>query len=1743
MAESKLDLPEDLIASKPSDQSWTPKVCVVGFDCLLLDSALGYIDLSPQCSFQFRLSHSAGNLETQFSCLLLLQCLVEFPVRLALNALVRITIVFVLPLEMMRTRVWWHYWTNPRAVSESIPLSPQWLYARPNEPKTKLQMRLFHLTFVIAVITGTLESALLHSCGFDIEQPTSYIRNPVSLIFIVYRASQTCMLKPKLQMRLFHLSFVIAETRGPSSLSLGSSADLNQKEVWRSEATEDKKDWRRIAPEPDSGRRWREEERETGILGRRDRRKMDRRVDNAPGRETTENRSLPATDRWHDVSSRNSGHETRRDKWSLRWGPDDKEKDARVEKRTDVEKEESQGESQSFVSNSRSVPERDSDSRDKWRPRHRMEGNSGGLGFRAAPGFGLERGRVEGSNTGFTVGRGRSSVSLVRPPSVVPIGVAQYDKSENVPGKPLSVGTFVYPRAKLLDIYRKQRLDSSLARMPDNWEEVPPITQLDAIEPFAFVAPDAEQEAILNDIWKGKIINSGASYSSFRKGGSIDDVSELGEELNIGRQVSLTADVIKEIPDNLVKASVDLHKATVDSIFYDNIPKTERTADHKEQYEISEAINRKELDVGSVKSLNGAQSDAFQLKVTGSAVNQQPLLDSAKSATSFDANNNLPGESNSLFAMPTSDQYWDGQLHEIGSRTNEYQLNRGIPPEELSLYYRDPQGEIQGPFLGVDIISWFEQGFFGTDLPVRLEDAPDESPFRELGDVMPHLKFRHEHDGGSDSIPSVVDGSGWQADCSATSVQHGQSKLPENQRLSKHLYSQGEDFHDEEIVFPGRPGSGGSAVGKISRGYGEPATSSGNKAYLTNELTDSGMSDQKGSKMHPLGLLWSELESTYGRSDHTPQFGGGAQDKIINPASGRIAPFNAMPDPTRVPEAWSDVYGSSALSDSNLYQDVLDARHSSGMDQEFNRFDLAEKLLPQQLQQQHLQSHSMMPPHNTHFNEVMLEGDPSLSLMHHNKLASQTARDMEHIVALQLQQQRQLQLQQQQQLQKQQHFHQQQILLKEQQQSQARQLLLEQLLQSQLRESGRGQSHMDALRSNAALEQAILKQQILNDLQQRSQFPSRHPDPSLEQLIQAKFGQMPHQGHQNDLLELLSHGRHGQIYPLDQQIIQQDQLHGSQLPLGLRQRLEMEEEMQMGRGWPLDEASQFHRNPAASHRAISAGFSPLDFYSQQLPPSEEHISHLGRNLSVQDRLQPGLYDPGMLPFERALSLPGGAAGVNRDVVNSLARAQGLELQEQIPRMHPGSQVDGFSSGIYSQHTNHPLIPNQFHASHLDATEGHWSENNGQSSNDWMESRLQQLHLHNERQRRELEARRSTDDPSLWMSSGNDDNSKRLLMELLHQKSGHPSSEQFDLVNGIPHDRRPPSDHRSGTSMANQSFSVVADQESGFSNSFTVGSFGSDSGVQPQSRLSEGITNVLEIGGLPYRSKDVAEVAGEPFVSRTGETAQVSNDNFTMKNKAAKRLTSSNGEEQRVLINECNIQGMTSEPQEGLVERAALPSVDRVEMPVNVLSKHNSLDSAGFQNEKAGSGDSFPEDAAKEKYEYCCLVGTWKYTSLAMPHILADISKAPDNVLLRRPPVSRAASSHEGLSEVTADRVARGKSLSNTVPPDGVRREPGVNVGNTDASGRRDAQFRRTSSCNDADVLETSFSDMLKSSAKKAAPQETHASAGAAESSDGMPGGRNNKKKGKKGRQIDPALLGFKVTSNRIMMGEIQRIDD
>lgn len=63
-------------------------------------------------------------------------------------------------------------------------------------------------------------------------------------------------------------------------------------------------------------------------------------------------------------------------------------------------------------------------------------------------------------------------------------------------------------------------------------------------------------------------------------------------------------------------------------------------------------------------------------------------------------------------------------------------------PEDLQFHYVDPSGSIQGPFSGADIIQWFESGYFGLDLPVRLVNAPNDMPFAALGDAMPHLRSK-----------------------------------------------------------------------------------------------------------------------------------------------------------------------------------------------------------------------------------------------------------------------------------------------------------------------------------------------------------------------------------------------------------------------------------------------------------------------------------------------------------------------------------------------------------------------------------------------------------------------------------------------------------------------------------------------------------------------------------------------------------------------------------------------------------------------------------------------------------------------------------------------------------------------------------------------------------------------------------------------------------------------------------------
>ena len=152
-----------------------------------------------------------------------------------------------------------------------------------------------------------------------------------------------------------------------------------------------------------------------------------------------------------------------------------------------------------------------------------------------------------------------------------------------------------------------------------------------------------------------------------------------------------------------------------------------------------------------------------QYKIAG--IQDGLKTDEAKSSTDLDLSTKLPDDANTLFDVPPFEHHSEPPIPYQNSDIDIKAGGHASYPEELTLYYLDPQGGVQGPFLGADIISWYEDGYFGLELPVRLSQAPDDVPFRPLVEVMPHLGQKPQ------SHPPAV------CDESAESLDSAQSKF------------------------------------------------------------------------------------------------------------------------------------------------------------------------------------------------------------------------------------------------------------------------------------------------------------------------------------------------------------------------------------------------------------------------------------------------------------------------------------------------------------------------------------------------------------------------------------------------------------------------------------------------------------------------------------------------------------------------------------------------------------------------------------------------------------------------------------------------------------------------------------------------------------------------------------------------------------------------------------------------------
>ncbi|KAK8268522.1 hypothetical protein V6Z12_D11G070400 [Gossypium hirsutum] len=1511
------------------------------------------------------------------------------------------------------------------------------------------------------------------------------------------------------------------DTKTPNLLPHGTPGDPNLKDSWRLDSSQDKKEWRRTAPDLESSRHWREEERETSLLGRRDRRKEGRRTDISSTMDVPENRTLLSSERRQDVCNRSLGHESRRDnKWSSRWGLEDKEKDSRNEKRTDAKKEDAPSDKQALASGGRTASERENDSRDKWRPRHRLEFHAGGsASYRSAPGFGLERGRVERSNMGFAAGRGRpnsnASLQIGRPQSAPVIGALPVDKNMT-----LNAGS--YPRGKLLDICRKQRTAPNFDNLPDEMDHLSTVTQKEIVVPLAFVPPDAEEEAVLRDIWKGKTISSEVVYNSFM------DASEGKECFSVNRKDSAEPS----------------EKAAVNNNFEGNHAETFYVSDSqmimtKEMNSSIEGGQRcmppSDVDVtnalGSDREMGGSTNYMDELKsfdnrqVADLKMQKDSNVKDNGSSMKFGVGE-LPEESSSLFGFSSLQPRVGCNLISVEGNIAAHSLESAIPPEDMSLCYLDPQGVIQGPYLGIDIISWFEQGYFGTDLPVRLANAPDGSPFQELGEVMPHLRM---NPGSASSVSAVAI-----------------MRVPD--RFEGSL---------EETISSASAPAQGSAIGREQQ--------------------------QSFSPFEPFGTnfqLRGPCES--GHSEH--QF-------YEDPNIHNFAVAQADGDEL-LPEAWSDDHRRNAVFNPNIHLGTTGARPLSHRDQEHNGLDLVQHLMSQKLPNEPLQEknnffHAL--PHSTGFG---VEHIHSFDLMqsknlNHQQSVHHSAPRMEHLLELQVEQQRQLELQRQQhqlELQKQQqlehqrqqqlehqrqqqfehqrqqqlehqrqqqleHQRQQQLELQQhqrllelqrqqqlelqqhqrqlelqrqqelrhhqiellqqlqqqhlqQQNSQSQQILLDQLLQHQISDPGYGQDVFDAAR-DIQLDQVQLQRHLLSELQNNSQA-SRHLDPSLEQIIQAKINQSAVQGQQADFLDFMSQAKYGNMLPSEHQLrLQREQFQVQQLSRALSQQLGIEEDRQLAGSLSVDEVGQFVRNPGIHPQAQSMELNGSDLHQKRLSSFEEQISNIKRNHALQEQQQRGTFDPSPTAFARS-SHSAAAPGMKLDNVNSLDIAEHLY-------MHSNNQLGPFSSG---NHSFSQQTLGDVYASRPDLVY-HFGKNE-QLENSWAGKQMQQLNLEADLQRRESEVVSST-----WASAGGiHEKSKKALMDLLHQKLGiqsRRSSEgdyQYSTSSSRGRESFWPVSEPQASSFP---FTHFSNQEVHINNSYLEGPQNSNSGALLQDLLfgvaaNGGVNQVVNCERLPHKSNLGSFAEDQSLLLGAEDLSSSSYADASLVSKSAvdKEVGELEGKEKKN-----GSKGMIS--RTGSVSGFEDNILEQVEMPLDCADlqsithiRHGSLSTGG--NGRLYSNGIGLEKSVEDRPNDRLLSG-----------VLNGVDK-----------VAQISSSHDMFSDQNAVPFVKQKSLTSQAK----------RTVETEASGKKDVSMRRTSSYNEAVVSEASFMEILKKPALHGTEVPVYGSAFEPPSSDvASQAGRSGKKKGKKGRQIDPALLGFKVSSNRILMGEIQRLDD
>ncbi|KAG7941684.1 hypothetical protein I3843_16G056900 [Carya illinoinensis] len=535
--------------------------------------------------------------------------------------------------------------------------------------------------------------------------------------------------------------------------------------------------------------RWRDEERDTNYSIRKDRwrdgdrdlgdiRKTDRRMDNLSSRYLGELRRVPS-DRWSDSSNRDTIYEQRREsKWNTRWGPDDKETEGLREKWLDYGKDGDVhlDKGLSHVTN-QGKDDRDGDHYRPWRSSSLQSRGRGEPPLhptltpgKQVPTFSYGRGRGESTPPTFSVVRGRGSYGGSSM-STHSLG-GGVGKVETGHGEPFRLR---YSRTKLLDLFQIDTI--SYKKLVDGFVHVPYLTQDEPLEPLALHAPNSEEMAVLKEIDKGDIVSSGAPQIS-KDGKTSTDFTQSRRTKLAGSKEDFHAleNYGDESADDSRGGSVDISEGSSferRTHYHESNFTMETLQDHKscsdnkfkaEAFRDGDSYGKTEVLIHRESNLPGNTSvPATTWRVPLQGQRSHNALHDLREITSDGRSRSsdlgwsdppkeqLNNEWENTLANPSEmkdETKWQTsedpvlQRQTSGVMDREQEARKGLKPspEELILYYKDPQGRLQGPFSGSDIISWFESGYFGLDLLVC--PSPNDLPWSTLGDVMPHLRAK-----------------------------------------------------------------------------------------------------------------------------------------------------------------------------------------------------------------------------------------------------------------------------------------------------------------------------------------------------------------------------------------------------------------------------------------------------------------------------------------------------------------------------------------------------------------------------------------------------------------------------------------------------------------------------------------------------------------------------------------------------------------------------------------------------------------------------------------------------------------------------------------------------------------------------------------------------------------------------------------------------------------------------------------